>query len=164
MVDSRKEEGIEDSPSMRFFLKSKDEFQIDYNNFKRKAQEIGLIIHSEEERYDEHSKVVCDKCTKTFFDLFYQEHTEQETEIENVDPILKDILDKKVFMKFDKENKQFVCPSCGNRENLRDTIIDKPDKKLKAAGMDSYIEYDRYTQDKDGEGSFISGINRFKNS
>lgn len=95
---------------------------------------VGLIS-KEDDRENNNEKVVCVTCTDSFFRIFLSEQTQDKHGLED-DPILQDIYTKKVYMKYDKEQKIYYCNGCGNKIVKNDSVITSPKKILKIAGVD----------------------------
>lgn len=108
-------------------------FRYDVKNLEPVKPEVGLI--SKEDDKDNHDKIVCVRCTDSFFRIFLAEQT-QDKQALNDDPILQDIYTKKIFMKEDKEQGIYYCNGCGNKIVKDQTVITNPKKILKVAGVD----------------------------
>lgn len=150
--------------SIAYFDKDAREFSFDPRKFEKQERNIGLVSGSQIEEYGENARIVCTKCTKTFFQVYFNQFT-QNGLYDNADPVIQDILKQKVFMVLDKENKIFRCPNKPNEhvEVMRDVVVNKPVKRLRPAGVGSFEEYDRNYNEDELEGTFISGVNENKN-
>lgn len=150
--------------SIAYFDKDSREFSFDPRKFEKQNRNIGLVSGEDSEQYGEKARVVCTKCTKTFFQVYFNQFT-QNGLYDNADPVIQDILKQKVFMKFDKDDKVFRCPVKPNEhvELIKQVVVHKPVKRLRPAGVGSFEEYDRNYDEDELEGTFISGVNENKN-
>ena len=58
------------------------------------------------------NKVVCVKCTDTFFNLFFNDQKDEN------DPIMKEIFKSKYYMQYNEKEEVYRCGKCGNVELL----------------------------------------------
>lgn len=129
------------------------EFDLEPKPLKKKADVATLIENDNDGK--ENDKVVCHRCTNTFFQIYFTGNDNDDTNNAENDPITQDILDKKVYMKPDMVHNCYRCRSCGNIELMRDIQIVQPEKKLIAKGISSYPEYHKVTGSK---GDFLQGV------
>lgn len=117
--------------------------------------------------YTESDRVVCDHCTTAFFQVYFKEMDQAQQQNsssmtendESEKQIMNDILSQKVYMNLDAKNKAFTCPQCGKVEVAENLLINQNDKRLKAAGIESYSEYHKITGSR---GDFIRPIRERK--
>lgn len=148
--------------SIAHFDKDAKEFSFDPRKFEKQDRNIGLVTGNMNDEFDPKARIVCKDCTKTFFQIYFNQFT-QNGLYDNADPVLQDLLKQKYYMHPDVVNKVYRCPQCGKTELMKDVVVHKPVKKLRPAGIGSYDQYDRNYDEEELEGSFISGVNENKN-
>jgi hypothetical protein len=122
----------------------------------KKANHISFFV-SNEDYIDEKSKkrVICHKCTDTFFNIFFKDQKDENDEFMN------EIFKQKVYMKYFPEEHLFRCPNDPlHIEILREPQIeDKPQKTIIGAGMENYPEYVSYIDPDSMNSDFILTAN-----
>lgn len=108
-------------------------------------------LFDDSSEYNENDKVVCVDCTNQFFEIYFTD-VPKNTE----DPVLQDILSKKVYMKLVAEHNCYICPQCGKVELIKDTLVHEPEKKLTVAGIENFADYRKITG---SVGGFTRGTN-----
>jgi hypothetical protein len=122
----------------------------------KKGNHISFFV-SREDYIDEKSKkkVICHRCTDTFFNIFFKDQKDENDEFMN------EIFKSKVYMKYVPDEQLYRCPNNPEHiEILRDPQIeDKPEKKIMGAGMENYPEYVSYLDPDVVQSDFILTAN-----
>lgn len=106
---------------------------------------------------DTENKIVCQTCTDNFFRIFFKEQIQdQQIAMSESDPIMQDIFNKKVFMKYDIKQGIYYCNNCGDKVvKYKNNLINSPKKILKIAGIDP-------RQESNEVQNFTAGVDRNK--
>lgn len=123
---------------------------------KKKNKHASFFIDPVDYMKDsDRNKVVCVKCTKQFFDIFFP-----DADIEN-DPVMKEIFKSKKYMDYIPKEEIYRCGKCGAVELPRDPQISKSkEKKILAAGIENFPEYVSYLNPDSIKSDYIGTANR----
>lgn len=122
----------------------------------KKANHISFFVSNEDYLDDKtRNRVVCHKCTDTFFNIFFKDQKDENDEFMN------EIFKSKVYMYYVPEEQVFRCPNNPEHiEILREPQIqDNAEKKIMGAGMENYPEYVSYMDPNAVQSDFILTAN-----
>lgn len=145
-------------------LSNNEEIKIDTvpnkidNKNKKRANHISFFMENDDYlSKSDKNRVVCTKCTDTFFNIFFNDQRDEN------DQIMQEIFKSKYYMEYIPEEQVFKCPKCGKIEILRDPqISNQKEKKIIAAGIESFPEYNTYLDPDTVKGDTIITANTFK--
>jgi hypothetical protein len=135
-----------------------DTIKLGNNKEKKKKKHMSLFVKDQDYLEDtDRNKVVCVRCTKSFFDIFFNGQYDEN------DPAMVEIFKSKVYMSWIPDEQIYRCAQCGHVELIRDPQYSKEkDKKILGAGIENFPEYVSYMNPNSVKADYIGTANTGK--